>query len=367
MREQNGNSFDDDWAAFAPTDPPEEGPGLRADPLAWLVIALAVATVIGIVVLRPTGVSRDVSGLDVLGVPSDFHAAEVIAVGEQACFEGSDIICTTVDFELIEGPDAGEVYTQDFPASVLNRDFTVGDVAILSRRSPNGTVIAVENAPCDFDPDQTCRTLDLLLEGEPPRQTTYVALAVDPAARLGVGDEAIVDLFPDSDTEVAAVLPPDIEISYQYSGDVQRRPLLLVVTVLFAAAVIAVGRWRGVAALGGLAASIAVLLLFVLPAILDGRSPVLVAVVGAAAIAFVTLYLAHGFNRMTHVAVIGMISALGLTAVLSAIAVSVAQFSGFASEESTLLTLFDGRSPRRCHGHAGVGGLGIGGRRSHAV
>jgi uncharacterized membrane protein len=45
---------------------------------------------------------------------------------------------------------------------------------------------------------------------------------------------------------------------------------------------------------------------------------------------------------MTSVALIGMVTALVLTAVLSALAVSLARFSGFASEETTLLTFFDG-------------------------
>jgi uncharacterized membrane protein len=110
--------------------------------------------------------------------------------------------------------------------------------------------------------------------------------------------------------------------------------------VLFAAVVVWLGRWRGTAALGGLIASIAILLLFILPAILDGRSPVLVAVVGSAAIAFVALYLAHGFNRMTTVALIGTVATLLLIALLSALVVAVSHFTGLVSEESSLLTFF---------------------------
>ena len=85
-----------------------------------------------------------------------------------------------------------------------------------------------------------------------------------------------------------------------------------------------------------------ILLLFVLPAILDGRSPVMVAVFGSAGIAFIALYLAHGFNRMTTVAVIGTMSALALTALLSTVFVGLSEFTGLVSEESSLLTLFEG-------------------------
>jgi uncharacterized membrane protein len=118
--------------------------------------------------------------------------------------------------------------------------------------------------------------------------------------------------------------------------------MLVWLTVAFAAVVVLLGTWRGATALAGLGASVVVLLLFVLPAILDGRSPVLVAVAGAAAIAYLALYLAHGFNRMTTVALLGTLAALTLTAALSAVVVSAANFTGFASEESSLLTLFEG-------------------------
>ena len=127
---------------------------------------------------------------------------------------------------------------------------------------------------------------------------------------------------------------------YQFA-DFQRRPLLVWLFVAFAAVVIALGRWRGAAALGGLVASVAVLLVFILPAILDGRSPVLVAVFGSAAIAFLALYAAHGFTRMTTVALIGTLAALTLTALISGVVVGFASFTGFTSDEASLLTLFD--------------------------
>jgi uncharacterized membrane protein len=125
---------------------------------------------------------------------------------------------------------------------------------------------------------------------------------------------------------------------YQYS-DRQRRSVLLWLAVIFAVAVIALGRLRGFAALVGLAASIVVLLAFVLPAILDGRSPVFVAVFGASAIAYVALYLANGFNSRTTVALLGTLSALALTVILASVFTSLAHISGFASEEALLVKI----------------------------
>ncbi len=60
---------------------------------------------------------------------------------------------------------------------------------------------------------------------------------------------------------------------------------------------------------------------------------------GAGAIGFVALYLAHGVGPLTHVALIGTFAALVITVVLSAIVVELAAFTGFSGEESFYLTV----------------------------
>ena len=87
---------------------------------------------------------------------------------------------------------------------------------------------------------------------------------------LQQGDQVVLDYSPDA---------PE-EFQYRFY-DRQRRPVLLFVALLFVIVVVALGRWRGLGALVGLAASIVVLLQFIVPAIIDGRSPVWVALVGA--------------------------------------------------------------------------------------
>ncbi len=87
---------------------------------------------------------------------------------------------------------------------------------------------------------------------------------------------------------------------------------MLILVVAFVTAVLLLGRSRGLGALVGLAISLVVLISFVLP-LLDGSNPVLVAVVGASVIAFVSLYLAHGFGPATNVALLSTLVCLGLT------------------------------------------------------
>lgn len=98
---------------------------------------------------------------------------------------------------------------------------------------------------------------------------------------------------------------------------------------------IAFGRWRGVAALGGLAVSFALLLFFVVPAILAGEPPLLVAIVGSSAITLTVLYLTHGFALSTTVAVLGTLASLTLTGVLSAAAVAALHLTGITDDIST--------------------------------
>jgi uncharacterized membrane protein len=150
---------------------------------------------------------------------------------------------------------------------------------------------------------------------------------------FAVGDRVVLEYQPGADPE----------FRYRYA-DRQRRPLLLLVSLAFAIVVVVLGRLRGLAALVGLVGTVFVLLQFVIPAILDGRSPVLVAVVGASVIAYLALYSAHGFNRMTTVALLGTLSALGVTALLAWFSVEAAAFTGLISDEAFLLT-FAGIDP----------------------
>lgn len=62
---------------------------------------------------------------------------------------------------------------------------------------------------------------------------------------------------------------------------------------------VVLGRWTGLRALFGLGLSLLVVTLFVLPALLAGSNALLVALVGAAAVMFTVLYLAHGVRVQT--------------------------------------------------------------------
>jgi uncharacterized membrane protein len=129
---------------------------------------------------------------------------------------------------------------------------------------------------------------------------------------------------------------PDGSVTYTFA-DYQRTGPLLVLLAIFVLAVVALGRWKGVGALVGLAISVLVLVVFMLPALLDGKTPVAVAITGASVVAFSSLYLAHGWRPTTHVALLSTLLALALTGVLAWLFVRVTTLTGFTDENSFLL------------------------------
>jgi len=143
--------------------------------------------------------------------------------------------------------------------------------------------------------------------------------------------------------------------------DLERGRPLLVLAALFVGAVVAFGRWQGVRSLIGLGLSFLIIISFVIPAILRGHSPVLVAVTGAMAIMLLSLYLSHGVGPKTTAAVVATALALGLTAALSIAFVAAASLTGLASEEAQYANFAVGGLSLRGLLLAGIiiGGLGV--------
>ena len=157
-----------------------------------------------------------------------------------------------------------------------------------------------------------------------------------------------------------SVEPTTNQVSYYFS-DFQRRSPLLLLTLFFSALVIGLARWKGLAALVGLLISLLILVRFVLPSILDGNSPVAVAIVGSAAMMFAVIYLAHGIDLRSTTALLGTGVSLVLTGLFAWIFVDLTQLSGLASEEVTYLrATLGGVSPQGLLlGGIIIGALGV--------
>ncbi|WUL59475.1 YibE/F family protein [Streptomyces sp. NBC_00344] len=137
---------------------------------------------------------------------------------------------------------------------------------------------------------------------------------------------------------VVVAYAPDAPRDLQYSvSDVDRTFPMALLAGIFALVVVVVGRMRGVMALIALVVSFAVLTLFILPAILHGSNPLIVAVVGAGAIMLIALYTCHGLTARTSVAVIGTLISLLLIGLLGSLFIGWASLSGNTDDSTGLI------------------------------
>jgi uncharacterized membrane protein len=139
---------------------------------------------------------------------------------------------------------------------------------------------------------------------------------------LSPGDRVLLTLSRDGNTRTYTI------------SEVVRLPSLWPLVVLLAAALVVVGRWKGVASLAGLGASIAVFLLAVLPAVRSGDDPLLATLLGSVGVLVVAVFVVHGFNRKSLAALLGTLGALVFVLVLAAVAVSIARITGLGTEDA---------------------------------
>ncbi len=221
------------------------------------------------------------------------------------------------------------------------------------------TVVGATQVPCG----------EAVLSGEPApsRQCLDLRVRVDEGPDSGAvvvqeGGSNATGAAGVGDRVVLIRTPQDVPLEERYQlSDTQRGLSLTLLALLFAVAVIALGRVRGLLALVGLAASLVVLVGWLVPALLDGRPPLLTATVGAGAVMLVVLLLAHGPSLRTATAVVGTALALLLTLALGAVFVRVASLTGQTSDDATYVKALFGELDLRGLLLAGVviGALGI--------
>ncbi|MGW2630296.1 YibE/F family protein [Streptomyces chattanoogensis] len=251
--------------------------------IAAILIPFAAAVVIGLVVLWPGGAPpHKPSGV---GFDQPTEQARVIKVEE--------VNCADVHAEPQQQPPG----TQGQP--------------------PSG------GAPKGKDCQQaTIR----VTTGENAGRTFQTVVTPDALRHYTTGQGVVVAYSPKA--------PKDLQYSV---SDVDRTLPMWVLAGIFAFAVVIVGRLRGVLALVALAASFVVLTLFILPAILQGANPLVVAVVGGSAIMLIALYLCHGLTARTSVAVLGTLASLLLISLLGSVFIGWALLTGNTDDTTGLV------------------------------
>jgi uncharacterized membrane protein len=217
-------------------------------------------------------------------------------------------------------PKPGTTYQQGVPVHGTITTATSGPCL-----APGQVQVGTQPSP----DDKPCLSVDVALtDGAANGSTIKLIVPIEPSTPRFSANDKVVLSYNGGDTRDPS--------SYQVV-DFQRGLPLALLAALFAAAVVALGRWRGLAALGALVLSFVVLVLFVLPSILAGENPVVVAIVGAGVIMFIALYLTHGLSARTSVAVLGTMVSLALIGVLSVIFAAAASLTGLDDSTSNLI------------------------------
>ncbi|MFE0700187.1 YibE/F family protein [Streptomyces sp. NPDC058872] len=252
--------------------------------IAAVLIPFATAVAVGLVVLWPGGTpAHERTGV---GFDRQTQQGEVVSVERVDC----------ADVNAAQVPPTGDTSTPE------------------GREAVNAQQEQCEKATVEVTtgPDKG-RTFVEIVQPDAPRQ-------------LHEGQGVVVAYAPDA--------PHDLQYSVT---DVNRKLPMALLAGIFAVAVVVVGRMRGVMALIALAVSFLVLTLFILPAILQGSNPLVVAVVGSSAIMLIALYMCHGLSARTSVAVLGTLISLLLIGLLGSLFIDWAALSGNTDDNTGLI------------------------------
>lgn len=226
-----------------------------------------------------------IAGVLIITRPASFNGKSGLVAETSGEYEVADIK------EIVEEGET-EIYGQSYKYQELKVEFTTG--------SDKGNTLQIRN---DIQP------------------------GAESAQTLKAGDTVVI-------TKVEDEFGSDYYISDRY-----RVPAVLIIFVIFFALTVIFAGTRGLTSILGLGFTILVLISYVVPKIVAGEDPMLVSISGAFIIAVVSIYLAHGFNKRTSIALGGTLITIAIATLLSVIFVSLAMLAGTGSEEALFLNI----------------------------
>ncbi|MFJ8008903.1 YibE/F family protein [Streptomyces fagopyri] len=193
--------------------------------------------------------------------------------------------------------------------------------------TPAGDTSAAGGSAAQRQATGACKKATVRVDTGKDKGRTFTEIVQpDQSRQLHQGEKVVVAYEPSA--------PKDLQYSVT---DVNRKFPMALLAGIFALAVVVVGRLRGLMALIALAVSFLILTLFILPAILEGANPLVVAVVGASAIMLIALYMCHGLSARTSVAVLGTLLSLVLIGVLGSGFIGWAALTGNTDDNTGLI------------------------------
>jgi uncharacterized membrane protein len=212
--------------------------------------------------------------------------------------------------------------------------FAIPDLVTLPQRDElatyRGTIVELVEAPAQPGPGLAPNVRVRLSEGPLEGQVVDANLE-------GPGGTVDVSGYHEGDDVVVTFSRTPDGQEYVAVSDRWRLPQIGALAVLFAAVVVLIGGWRGVRALIALGLTIAVVLRILLPLLIEGVSPIPLAVAAATGVTIATIVLTEGWSRSSVAAILGTATALALTGMLGAAVTQIGGFTGAAASDLIFL------------------------------
>lgn len=122
-----------------------------------------------------------------------------------------------------------------------------------------------------------------------------------------------------------------------FIADKQRVNVLYILTGLFFALLIFIGRKKGLNSLISILVTLGLIFYVLTPLILSGMNPIIATVLICVLASIIAIYLVGGLNAKSSAAILGTVLSLVIAGILSVLSINFAFLTGFSSEESMFL------------------------------
>lgn len=213
------------------------------------------------------------------------------------------------------------MYFMIFPNSQIEKGFAVGEITKVVSFDQVDSGLFIENN----------YVYEVVLNNGEEVLADYTAIGGKDNFDFKIGDQVVINIV----NQIAEGNP--YQITDKYRLDI----LVFLLVILIGTACVFAG-WNAIFSFLGLVFSVVVLIFFIVKGILAGYNPLLITIIGSFLIATVSVYLGHGFNKKTSIAILGILSTLTFTGLLAILFVNLGGFLGLGSEEAFFLQLDSG-------------------------
>ncbi len=126
-------------------------------------------------------------------------------------------------------------------------------------------------------------------------------------------------------------------------AEVVRLPSLAPIAVVFVVGLLAVARWKGLTTLAGIALSLLVVFVAIVPAVQRGQDPLIATLVASVGVVLLGVFVIHAVGWSGVAAASGALAGVGVVAAAGAIGLASARLTGLAGEGTALRTATAGR------------------------